>query len=124
MLHVVWMDQRHAECFALHADGTFEHKRVIKHDPDHHTHGHRDDKHPPEKFFKELAQTLHGAAELLLVGPGLAKDHFRTYLGRHHATDLAKHVVGVETVDHPTAPQIQAMAIKAYKKLHEHDPVS
>ena len=118
MLHVIWMDHCRAECFALHPDGAFEHTNVVRHDPDHHTHNHRDEKHPPERFFKELARTLHGAGHLLLVGPGLAKDHFKTWLTRHDA-QVGKRVIGIETVDHPTAPQIRAMAIQAYKHLRE-----
>jgi len=124
MLHVVWMDSQRAECYTLHPNGTFEHRHVVKHDFDHHTHSHRDDKHPPEKFFKDLSQSLHGVEELVLMGPGVPKEQFKRWLDQHHKNDLAKHVVGVETVDHPTEPQIKAEAIRTFKRLHPHFPVN
>ena len=43
--------------------------------------------------------------EVLIVGPGLAKTAFERYVRKHHPS-LAGHIVGVETVDHPTAGQI------------------
>src|SRR5271169_3930910 len=110
MLHVVWMDGREAECYALHPNGTFEHRQVIKHDFDHHTHNHHDDKHPPENFYKALSDALHGAEEILLIGPGLPKEHFKHYLDQHSAHDLAKHVVGLETAQRMTEHQVKALA--------------
>ena len=37
--------------------------------------------------------------------PGLAKKSFERYVRKHHQL-LASHIVGVETVDHPTGGQI------------------
>lgn len=124
MLHVVWMDGQQAECYTLHPNGTFEHREVVKHDFDHHTHSHRDDKHPPETFYKALATSLQGAEELMLIGPGLPKEHFKHYLEKHHPNDLAKHVVGMESAERMTPPQIEAMATKTFKRLHPHFPVN
>jgi stalled ribosome rescue protein Dom34 len=124
MLHVVWMDSVHADVYLLHPNGTFEHKHVVRHDQDHHTHSHRDEKHPPEKFYKDLSQVIVGAEEILLTGPGLGKEHFRAYLEKHHAKDLGQHIVGMETVDHPTEPQIKARAVQVFKQRHPHFPVN
>jgi len=124
MLHVVWMDGRQAECYALHPNGAFEHREVIKHDFDHHTHSHRDDKHPPEAYYKSLMQALHGAEEILLIGPGLPKEHFKHYVSQHSGHDLAKHIVGMESAERLTENQIKALAIQAFKRLHPHFPVN
>lgn len=124
MLHVIWMDSHHAEIYALHPNGTFEHRKVIRHDQDHHTRNLKDHQHPPEKFFKDLSAALLDSNEMLLTGPGLAKGQFKHFLERHHAQDLAKRIVGLETVDHPTEAQIKAQATKTFARLHPHYPIN
>jgi stalled ribosome rescue protein Dom34 len=57
------------------------------------------------EFFDEIARLIGDIPEVLIVGPGLAKTAFERYVRKHHPV-LAGHIVGVETVDHPTAPQI------------------
>jgi len=68
-----------------------------------------------EKFFHEIAAQLDGTSELLLIGPGTAKQEFRHHLEKHHHAKLAKAVVGVENADHPTEPQILAFARKFFR---------
>ena len=57
------------------------------------------------EFFEEIARQIGDVPEVLIVGPGLAKTAFERYVRKHHPS-LAGHIVGVETVDHPTAGQI------------------
>ena len=56
-------------------------------------------------FFDEIVRLLGDVPEVLIVGPGLAKMAFERYVRKHYPS-IARHIVGVETVDHPTAGQI------------------
>jgi stalled ribosome rescue protein Dom34 len=57
------------------------------------------------EFFDEIALLVGNVPEVLVVGPGLAKTAFQRYAVTHHPA-LAAHIVGVETVDHPSSGQI------------------
>ena len=54
---------------------------------------------------EEIARLIGDVPEVLVLGPGLAKTAFERYVRTHHPS-VADHIVGVETVDHPTAGQI------------------
>ena len=68
---------------------------------------------PPEKhYFHTVINAVADVNEILIVGPGSAQ----TELFKHalsHDPAIAKKIVGVETVDHPTDGQILNYA-KAY----------
>ncbi|HVZ85401.1 MAG TPA: translational machinery protein [Polyangia bacterium] len=108
----VWMDGAEAKVFHVRADG-FDESTV--HSPNHHlhrhpksqltrTHNHPDDEH---RFFRELADTLKDAEQILVLGPSTAKLLFLRYLEKNDPA-LAARVVGLETADHPTDRQIAA----------------
>jgi len=109
--YVVWMDSEKASIFNLKPTGiikTHVEKTVI----DHHTHS-KDNAHSDpaiEHFFHDLAKKLNDAEEMLILGPGLAKTHFKTHLEKHHHAGLAKKIIGIENSDHPTDNQILAVA--------------
>lgn len=65
-------------------------------------------------YFTDITDQILGAARILLIGPGVTKHHFLTYL-QEHFPGLAKRVLGCETVDHPSDVQIAAMARKAFR---------
>jgi hypothetical protein len=67
--------------------------------------------HPDDakRFFHAVAGSLAGVERLLVVGPSTAKLAFIRYL-HGHDTALEAKLVGVETVDHPTDPQLAAYA--------------
>jgi len=117
--YIIWLDSREAKVFKR--EGASEH---IKHA---HTHGKKhpsqpqgkhSEQHHPEQIalFKDVSATLGDASTILLMGPGEAKGHFKTYLNEHHAA-IGKKVAGVETVDHPTDAQIHEIAAKFFKRL-------
>ena len=106
MTYVAWIDSNHSKLFKL-ATGKMDLHTVNR--------SNTLDLKNEEYYFHEVAKALKGAQELLLVGPGLAKTHFVAHLKHHHHMDLAKKVVGVETVDHPTEPEILAIARKFFK---------
>lgn len=67
-------------------------------------------------FFEDVANALTSAKEILIVGNGTAKDEFKHHLEHHHK-NIAAHVVAVESIDHPTEPQLLAMAKKKFKTI-------
>lgn len=72
------------------------------------------------KFFEAVAAALGDAREVLLVGPGQAKLTFRKEMERRHP-DIARHIVGVESLDHPSNGELLAFArryFKRYDALH------
>lgn len=112
---VLWMDSEKAHIFKLKVTG-IEKSQVKKVVHDHHTHDKHSHHADPtlEHFFHELALALKDADELLILGPGLGKNHFKNHLEKHHHGDLAKKVVGIENSDHPTDNQILATARKFF----------
>ena len=117
---ILFIDSDHAKIFSLHP-GKMESAELKK--TGHHTHHQASESnHEHEhQFFHEVATQLKNVTELLIVGPGLAKAKFKTHLETHHHHDLAKSVVGVETVDHPTDAQIIAVGrnfFKSYDVFH------
>lgn len=113
--YVIWLDSEKAHVFNLKPTGV-EKFHIEKKGMDHHTHNKKDHHgdSAPDHFFHELALKLADAQEILLVGPGLGKSHFKTHLEKHHTT-LSTKIVGVESSDHPTDNQVLATARKFFK---------
>lgn len=102
---VVWIDNENAKLFMLQPQGSSEQKLHSK-----------EVKRHSEKFFHEVAHAIHNdVKEILLVGPGLGKVHFKKHLEDHHHQNLSQRIVGVETCDHPTDKEILAQARKFFK---------
>lgn len=117
---IVWIDHRQARIIGFSLDASAEFV-VHAHNVDLHIHhkagsigsGHAADDH---HFFDEVAESLIGIHEVLIVGPGNAKTAFETYIGDRHA-DLAGRVVGVETVDHPTDAELLVHARESFTAI-------
>jgi len=116
---VIWTDSDHAKVFKLSSSGTQE--ETVKRHGQHGAGGHHNkgDKSNEDHFFHDICKHLQGAEEILIVGPGLAKTHLKHHFDSHHAHDLAKKVVGVESLDHPTEGQIVAFGKKFFKVNHD-----
>ena len=116
----VWIDHKEARIFAVRLDEVTEDVVLAPHHL-HHTHaraaqsvkGHPED---DRRFFKEVAKSLEGAEQVLIVGPSTAKLEFLRYVEKHDHAQGAK-VVGVETADHPTDGQLAAYAKAYFKRL-------
>jgi stalled ribosome rescue protein Dom34 len=109
----VWLDHREARVFHVESDTVDE---ATFRSPRHHLRQSPDrnvaEKHHPDdatRFFHEIAQALDSAAEVLVCGPSTAKLHFLKYV-HGHDPKLEKRIIGIETVDHPTDPQLVAFA--------------
>ena len=109
-IFVIWVDREHAKLFQFSQE-KMERKNLQARHTDHHTHRQDslDDKQHEHSFFSDLSSQISEAAKVLILGPGVAKHHFQNYLIEHQP-GLAKKVVGCETVDHPTDPEIAAYA--------------
>jgi stalled ribosome rescue protein Dom34 len=114
--YTVWIDSREAKVFKMAAGG-LETLHIHAHGAKHHSepHGKHAGHHDAEALYKDTAKALADASEILILGPGEAKGHFKTHLEKHFGGTLAKKVVGVEAMDHPTDNQIVAQARKFFK---------
>ena len=63
--------------------------------------------------YHAIATALHGASEILVVGPAQAKLALIKHI-HSHDKDLVDKILGVETVDHPTDGQVVAYARKYF----------
>ncbi len=92
----------------------------------HRKEAHYEGERVPEEtsFYKEIAEALVSAKEIILIGHGVGKssalDVLIDYLKRHHS-DIAQRVKAMEVVDLSalTEPQIEALARKAVSGDHE-----
>jgi len=114
-LITVWVDQKQAKVFKF-ISGEIKEQEFEGHFPEHHTHGadSREEQKHEEQVFKKLMPQLNDAEEILILGPGMAKNHLKKYLESHSAA-LGKKIVGCEATDHPTEPQLRSMANKFFQ---------
>lgn len=109
-LFIIWIDREHAKVFEFSREAMVR-KNFQAHRHDHHT-AKRDNmvhQHEERHFFPQISDCLAEATSLLIIGPGMAKHHFRNYLAEHRPA-LMRKLIGCESVDHPTDNQIAAMA--------------
>jgi stalled ribosome rescue protein Dom34 len=114
----LWIDHRQA--YIVFAEGDADKTHKIESGMEKHvryTEGPSSDKHSAEdqrdrqfnahldKYYDAVISILHGAESILIFGPGEAKGEFEKRLAHQ---GLGKHIVGIETVDKMTEPQIAA----------------
>ncbi len=104
---VVWIDQRTAKIFHVTPGGLAvaaaeapqrELSRMAEEHGRHAGSGH---------YFDQVVEALRGEDQVLVVGPSAAKLDFVRYVHQHDHT-LTPKIVGVETLDQPTDPQLAA----------------
>jgi stalled ribosome rescue protein Dom34 len=110
---IVWIDHREAKIFQFNA--TEADRLVVRpHDPTRHLH-HKANSigsgNAPldHEFFESVADAILDMKEILITGPASAKSELVAHITRHHA-DLARCIVGVETIDHPSDGALIAIA--------------
>jgi stalled ribosome rescue protein Dom34 len=119
---IVWLDHREAR-IASFSLGTSQILEIHSHSPERQIHrksreigsGKAADDH---HFFDAIAEELAGIREVLIAGPGNAKTAFATYIGTRHA-ELAKRVVGIEPLDHPTDGELLAHARMSFNAIDQ-----
>ena len=101
----LWLDHQNAYIYEFNADGV-EEKKLHAHSPD--------------KFFHEIAVALNGAQELMIMGPGVAKDQFKHHCEDHHHAQISKAIVGVKAMDaHPTKAMMLEKAHEFFDSYHK-----
>lgn len=126
--HVLMFDREHVESERIKSRS--HHKATGGHVGSHELkHGHgpaTSGGHSPEgghntgdeDFYHKVAQALVGVHEILVVGPAEAKNEFRAHC-KHHDKAVNDAIVDVVGCDHPTDPQLVAMAKKYFLKYDQ-----
>ena len=98
----IWIDHQHAYIFKYTAAGVDESEMKNSGSADH---------EHLKKFFHEVSINLGTPDQLLIVGPGTAKDEFKHHVEQHHHSALAKVIVGMEVMkDHPRKSEILSVS--------------
>ena len=123
----VWIDHREARVYAFGKDAGQE-LSVRPHDRHvhlHHKAGLGDSGRTPQDkhYFHSVAEALKGAEEILIVGPGTARNELRRHLETHDP-EVARKVVAVEPLDHPTDGELLNFARKAFKRIDRMRPLA
>lgn len=108
---VVWMD--HNEAHVLMFDREHVESQRVKSRSHHKHQGKTGD---AAAFFGDVAKALSGAREVLLAGPGVARNEFRDWCGSS-AKAIAGVIVDSIAADHPTDNQLVALARQYFKKF-------
>jgi stalled ribosome rescue protein Dom34 len=115
--YVVWMDLDEAKVFKLVPAG--KERRILRRtEIRHHTSADPENHKKEAPFFAQVRECVADASELLLLGPGATKDHFRSYLAEKDPAGVGGKIVGSLTVDHPTDNQILAES-RRFFKVHD-----
>lgn len=109
---VVWLD--HQEAHVLMFDREHVEAQRIKSRSHHKHQGKGSGDH--QGFFGEIAKALHGCHEVLLAGPGQARNELRQWCASHDAT-AAKAIVDSVATDHPSDAQLVALARQYFKRF-------
>ena len=114
----VWLDQREAHVFHITTESFDEETvRVPQHMHRKHpklSQGAKEHPDDAKHFFHALSRSLDGAEKILVVGPSTAKLDFVRYVHKNEHL-IETHIVGVETVDHPTNGQLVAYAKQYFR---------
>jgi stalled ribosome rescue protein Dom34 len=114
---VVRIDHKTAEILQFDAEHV-EAQKVKAHT--HHTAYHGSTVRTEHEFFGHVCDAIAEVPEVLVTGAQHAMADFRHYVEKHRPA-LVKHVVGYETVDHPSQNQLVALARQYFLK---HDRMS
>ena len=108
---VIWMD--HSEAHVVMFDREHMQAQRIKSRSHHKHQGKGDDN---SAFFADIAAALSGTHEVLLAGPGLARNQFRAWCSQHQAA-VSEAIVDSVVADHPSDAQLVALARQYFKKF-------
>lgn len=111
---VLWLDHHHASVIQFNSDTVQSQK--LKASP-HDTRQHQSDVRTQHEFFGSVCDALAGITMILVTGSHLSQTDFRHYAEKHRP-HLMPQLVGWQTVDHPTEPELVALATRFF---HAHD---
>jgi hypothetical protein len=112
---VTWIEHLGAHVIEFDADQSVE-QRVKQHV--HYTRQHGSQVRGQHEFFDEVCDALSGIKAVLVVGHHEPQGDFRQYVSKHRPA-LAFHIVGWETIDHPTEPEVLKFAREFFVRRGE-----
>lgn len=98
----------HHSAFIQHVSGDVADIERIK-EHKHYTRQHGSAVRSEHEFFSDLCDALAKTSETLVMGPHMALSDFRRYVEKHRPK-IDAHLLGWETVDHPTPAEAVALA--------------
>lgn len=107
---VVWTDHRSAQVVQFDADQV-QSRKVQQHR--HNTAQHGSEVRDAHEFMAEICDSLEGVGEVIITGPHTALSDFRHFVEKHRPKTAGR-IVAYEAVDHPTEPQLVALARKHF----------
>lgn len=117
---IVWLDHHEARVIDFAVD---EHRITTVQDEDGPRQLHRKASvigtgkaAPSKRFYEDVVVAIGDAREILVTGPGTAKTEFHRLLTDRHAP-VAKRVVGVETMDHPSDSELLDYGRQYFKRV-------
>ena len=114
---MVWIDREIAKIFFLSEKKTARISLKGSH-VDHHSHRRDslDSRRQENKLFHDLLSELKNVQEILILGPGVAKHHFRNFLNEQYPA-TGRLVLGCEASDHPSDEEILDYAKKYFEEF-------
>ncbi len=100
---IIWVDHREARIVKLDEDGPRYEAEHLKSSGTQHDKGKPG--HAEPRYLEDLARRLSAFDEVVLTGPGPAKDELATFIEHKHPA-WKKKIVKVEGSDHPTDGQL------------------
>ena len=117
---VIWIDHREAHVIQFNESASENEiiRTQSKHLHLHHKAGTTGSGHatPDKSYLHAVTEAVAKVAEILVVGPGSAKLELLRHAQQHDPL-IAKKILGIETVDHPTDRQLLAYAKKYFKPI-------
>lgn len=105
---LVWLDSRTAKIFEFAGESVEQRVYHRHHEPEPVPKNTLKQDRQADEFFHQVADHLRDAGDFMLVGPGEAKHMFLNHLKDHRHAALARHLVTVESTDHPSDQQLIA----------------
>ena len=107
---VLWLDHHHASVIQFNDD-----ELQTKHlkDSPHDTGKRESEVRTQHEFFGKVCDALLGINGVLVTGSHIVQANFKHYVEKHRAM-ITPHIAGWETVDHPTEPELVALAKKFF----------
>ena len=112
---VVWVDHAQAHVIHFNTEASAVQKVGGSHPHLHHKSGATGSGHaaPAHVLYRDVLSALGDAGEVLIVGPGSAKQELSRFAADQPG-GWTQRIVGVETVDHPSDAQLLAYARKYF----------
>jgi stalled ribosome rescue protein Dom34 len=123
---VIWIDHQEAHVIQFNADASESEiiKTKSKHTKIHQKAGVVGSGHQStdQHYLHQVIESVSGANEILIVGPGSAKLELFRHV-QNHDPAISEKIVGIETVDHPSDGQLLAHAKKYFIKADNMRPL-